>query len=1022
MNNPRGSVWNKWDLHVHTPDSIHSEYPGTKEEAWERFILELERLPAEFKVIGINDYLFIDGYRRILEEKANDRLKNIELFLPVIEMRLDKFGGTESSLSKVNFHVIFSDELDPDTIESQFLNALYSGYSLSPEYEALKPDWKAVPTKASLTDLGQLIIDSVPEEKKSQFGPALVEGFNNITFKLDEINRILKSTYFRGKCLTAVGKTEWWDIKWNDQSIADKKNVINSVHFVFISSKSVNDCLKAHDSLTNAGVNNRLLDCSDAHRFSDASYKDRIGKCFTWIKSDPTFRGLSMALYEPESRISLSNSPPKFDEVTNNKTKYIRAIEINKLAGSSLAEDWYEDINLELNHDMVAIIGNKGMGKSALSEVIGLLGNTKNDDHFSFLCPQRFRAPLNNKAAHFEASLTWESGDVESASLDAKTDHNTDEKVKYIPQGFFDDVCNEIVSGEETNFDKEIKKVIFSHVELPDTLGTSSLDELISFKTEQTYDAIRILQSQIEEVNVRVLALEEKLDPDYRLALQSALDQKKRELEAHDSSKPIEIEKPENQLGPEMKALAVEIEKAHSGRSTLIEELSIFRGDEERQALLISVAKRALEKIDNFKSTFALFKSDLSVDLEILRLVFEDIVKLEVGSKPIEDLQSNATTQRSVAAGQADLTVGDSHASKLADLNVHLRDLQAKLDEPTRKHQEFLEVLRTWEEMRATIIGSTDIIGSFEYYSKQLSNLSDLPEILVNEKQIRTKLVLEIHQCISKLADTYKDIYQPVQDFIETYPIAQDVFHLEFGVSIINVDFQKKIFDWIGRNVVGSFYGSVEGQKKVTELLGRYDFNDESGLAEFLEAVMDHLCFDRRDPGNPQPVKVSDQLKKDRTVLSLYNYIFSLEYLVPRFVLKLGDKELSQLSPGERGILLLTFYLLVDKDNMPLIIDQPEENLDNQTLYEFLVKCMKDAKDRRQIIIVTHNPNLAVVCDSEQVIWSSIDKVNNNRIDYQSGSIENPLINDKIIDILEGTKPAFDNRKLKYQPPILAVD
>jgi hypothetical protein len=55
----------------------------------------------------------------------------------------------------------------------------------------------------------------------------------------------------------------------------------------------------------------------------------------------------------------------------------------------------------------------------------------------------------------------------------------------------------------------------------------------------------------------------------------------------------------------------------------------------------------------------------------------------------------------------------------------------------------------------------------------------------------------------------------------------------------------------------------------------------------------------------------------------------------------MGTKELSELSPGERGTLLLVFYLLVDKDDIPLMIDQPEENLDNQTVFDLLVPCIK---------------------------------------------------------------------------------
>ena len=67
---PKGSEWRKWDLHVHTPESIVEHYIGSNpEEKWELFINDLESLPEEFKVIGINDYLFLDGYRKVLDYK-----------------------------------------------------------------------------------------------------------------------------------------------------------------------------------------------------------------------------------------------------------------------------------------------------------------------------------------------------------------------------------------------------------------------------------------------------------------------------------------------------------------------------------------------------------------------------------------------------------------------------------------------------------------------------------------------------------------------------------------------------------------------------------------------------------------------------------------------------------------------------------------------------------------------------------------------------------------------------------------
>nr|WP_087869857.1 hypothetical protein [Bathymodiolus platifrons methanotrophic gill symbiont] len=80
-----------------------------------------------------------------------------------------------------------------------------------------------------------------------------------------------------------------------------------------------------------------------------------------------------------------------------------------------------------------------------------------------------------------------------------------------------------------------------------------------------------------------------------------------------------------------------------------------------------------------------------------------------------------------------------------------------------------------------------------------------------------------------------------------------------------------------------------------------------------------------------------------------------------------------------------------------------------------LSKFIKQAKKKRQIVMVTHNPNLAVGADAEQIIHVCIDKTNKNEFSFVSGSIENPEINKSIVKILEGTKPAFDKRKLKYQ-------
>ena len=137
-------------------------------------------------------------------------------------------------------------------------------------------------------------------------------------------------------------------------------------------------------------------------------------------------------------------------------------------------------------------------------------------------------------------------------------------------------------------------------------------------------------------------------------------------------------------------------------------------------------------------------------------------------------------------------------------------------------------------------------------------------------------------------------------------------------------------------------------------------------------------------------------------------------YFDARYELRLSGKNLNELSPGEKGLLLLVFYLQLDRKSTPLVIDQPEDNLDNDSIFQVLAKCIREAKKTRQVVLVTHNPNLAVGADAEQVIYVKLDKTKNYQFSWETGAIENPAINRRIIDVLEGSQPAFVKRRLKY--------
>jgi energy-coupling factor transporter ATP-binding protein EcfA2 len=128
-------------------------------------------------------------------------------------------------------------------------------------------------------------------------------------------------------------------------------------------------------------------------------------------------------------------------------------------------------------------------------------------------------------------------------------------------------------------------------------------------------------------------------------------------------------------------------------------------------------------------------------------------------------------------------------------------------------------------------------------------------------------------------------------------------------------------------------------------------------------------------------------------------------------------RDFDNLSGGQKGTLLTIAILLLDKKNSNkiLVIDQPEDQLDNNTVNTILVPAFKFAKKKRQIFLITHNANLVINADAEQIIVAE-DKKEDKKVilKYKAGSLEDEDIKSDICNILEGGKEAFKKRRLKY--------
>jgi chromosome segregation protein len=129
-----------------------------------------------------------------------------------------------------------------------------------------------------------------------------------------------------------------------------------------------------------------------------------------------------------------------------------------------------------------------------------------------------------------------------------------------------------------------------------------------------------------------------------------------------------------------------------------------------------------------------------------------------------------------------------------------------------------------------------------------------------------------------------------------------------------------------------------------------------------------------------------------------------------KFIIKYRGKELQNHSLGQRASALILF-VLNQQENDVIIVDQPEDDLDNQTIYEDVIKLIRELKSSTQFIFATHNANIPVLGDAEQIHSC---RYFDDKIIIHTGSIDSPVLQKEIVDIMEGGEDAFNKRKEIY--------
>lgn len=312
--------------------------------------------------------------------------------------------------------------------------------------------------------------------------------------------------------------------------------------------------------------------------------------------------------------------------------------------------------------------------------------------------------------------------------------------------------------------------------------------------------------------------------------------------------------------------------------------------------------------------------------------------------------------------------------------------------------------LRALEEVRNT--GGEDINGIQDQLQKNKQRYTALEMLQKEQENVEKK----IEESINTFVDKRLELSQKRQDVIDSLNLENisikviPLGHLARWKANLQKEFGKEgTFDNDFQKLVEKTLASDDDWKQYKALL-KFMLITESGNIEDLIGSSVDARFAK--------------LWKDKCNNETLN---SMVKVVPEDKLQIkiidenGSIDINEGSPGQKSAAILAFIL--NSGENPLIIDQPEDDLDNSLIYSLVVKSIRKMKSKRQIIIVTHNPNIPVLGDAEGIVV--LERNNQGKVtfrkDKKTGCIEEKLIREGICEIMEGGEDAFRKREEKYQ-------
>ena len=471
---PRGACWRRWEPHIHTPGTAMND--GFGSASMDDYFEALETATPTIEALGVTDYLLTRRYREVRDAKMRGRLPGVSLLFCNVEMRL----SIETKAGQgINLHILVA-PTDADHLDQidRFLAKLVFHYNRD----------NFACTESDLRRLGRTHQPSITDDEA-----ALKAGVNQFKVDFRQLRQLYEETeWMQANTLVAVaGSSNDGTAGLQSESMsfaAMRKEIEAFAHVIFTATPKNIAFWCGEGALSEADLEQQYrgpkpcLHGSDAHRLEKVAKPDDDRFC--WIKGDATFEALWQVCTEPRLRACIGPTPP------TTETPY----SMSSIATPSMP--WLLPDPLPLNPGMVAIIGARGSGKTALADLIAHAGDSPfpSDGSQSFVNRAR---PFLGTA---QVTAKWSDGSQSGRCLTDRPDDLPD--VHYLTQQFVDRLCSSVAESDELL--EEIKRVVFLAHEPEARLGADDFDSLVQIRSSETQLAVQSLNQRLDRLSQQV--------------------------------------------------------------------------------------------------------------------------------------------------------------------------------------------------------------------------------------------------------------------------------------------------------------------------------------------------------------------------------------------------------------------------------------------------------------------------------------------------------------------------------------